>query len=195
MNDKQISREKLEEHMEEHLVHKAPFQVPPPAKQLLVLWAPWIALISGAVAALSVIGLWTESREILGTSHTYYNADGDQVTLRGDVGVFYYFAMIALAAQSVLMLRAYKGLKARSKMLGWNVLLYAILASVAYNVLLGLSKQGHSGNFVFAFLTAVVGLYFLAQIKPNYHDEPKIAQAKSKPRTAKKKKSTKKATK
>lgn len=178
--------------MEEHLVQKAPFQVPPPAKQLLVVWAPWIALISGVFAAISVLGLWNESREILGTSHSYYNANGDNVTVRGSVGFFYYLAMLALAAQSILMLRAYRGLQARSKMFGWNVLLYAILASVLYNILLGLSKQGHSGNYVFAFLTALVGLYFLAQIKSSYYDKPKEVSAPKKKRPVKKKPSPKK---
>lgn len=180
MNDKQISREKLEEHMEEHLVEKAPFQVPDPAKQLLVVWAPWIALISGIFALISTVGLWTESREVAGTSYSYYNANGDHITLEGDVGVFYYLAMTALVAQGVLMLKAYSGLRARSKSNGWNVLLYAILASIVYNILFGLGTQGKSSNFVLAFLTALVGLYFLAQIKQAYSDEPAAVAKKKK---------------
>lgn len=170
MDDKIMSREKLEEHMDEHLVEKAPFQVPEPGRSLIVTWAPWVALISGVFSIIASIGLWTEADDLKRVT-TYFNDNGELIRQTSSVGALYYIAAAVLIVQAVLMLRAFRGLQDRSKARGWNFLLYAILASMTYNVVFGLSSQGETGNFVLAFLTGLVGLYFLAQIKSYYRDD------------------------
>ena len=177
---KVMSREKLEEHMDEHLVQKAPFQVPEPGRRLIVVWAPWIALVIGVFSLISLIGLWTQADDIERIQRSYFDANGNLVHVTSNVGALYYLAMAALLVQAVLFLRAFKGLQDSSKATGWNFLLYAILASITYNVLFGLSSQGETGNFVLAFLNGLVGLYFLAQIKSHYKDVRPASRKKRK---------------
>jgi hypothetical protein len=162
---------KLEEQMDEHLVKKAPVQIPEKGRQFIVQWAPWASLIGGVASLVAALGLWR-----LGHNVTYYLTEVCNGILSGyhdcgqkDLSLFYYLSLVLLVAQGVLLLAAFSGLQSRSKTRGWNLLLYGVLANVLYNVLVSFTDQGSTGNLFGAFLSALVGLYLLAQIRSYYN--------------------------
>jgi hypothetical protein len=130
-----------------YLVRRAPFQLPPAAREFLVQWGPWITivlLILTVPPLLFVLGIGTLLIPFGGVRY----AQGFGV------------AMLLLIIQLALMIAALPGLFARRTQ-GWTMLFYAELVSIVAGLL--------SGSIVGALLGGLIGLYLLFQIRLLYH--------------------------
>lgn len=130
--------------LEYYFGQKAP-QLPAGFKEWLVKFGPWIELILLILAAPMILGLL-----------------GLNVGFRG----YYSYASgwglysILVAAQLVLQIIALPGLFKR-QMAGWNFAFYAMTVGVVASLVMG--------SIGSAIISAVIGLYFLFQIRSYYH--------------------------
>lgn len=144
----------LEDTLELYLVKKAPFQLPANVKEIIVKLAPWFSILTivitlpGILAVLGLSALGGAITSILGPLATAQYASS--VTL----------SIIVLALSVILELLALPGLFGRKEG-GWRMLFYATLVSLVSSLL----------SFATLFnglISALIGLYFLFQIKSYY---------------------------
>ena len=140
----------LEDILDLYLVKKAPFQLPPNVKELIVKFGPYITLVL-MILSLPVILV------ALGLSAVLLPMVG--VAAGATVGITAMISLLFVVASLVLEAIALPGLFKRSKV-GWNFLFYAILLStVSYLVRLD----------IFSLIVGtLVSLYFLFQIRSYY---------------------------
>lgn len=157
--------------MDQYLVKKAPFQIPANAKNAITSWAPWIALVIGILSILSALSLWSLAREAdkyINISYEIGRTYGIETTAR-DVSTMVYVSILVLVLQGVILVAAFKGLQAKSKSRGWDLLLLSTLLGFAYSFsTLFITDLRSGGDFTFSLLGALIGLYILAQIKDKY---------------------------
>ncbi|HEY2905004.1 MAG TPA: hypothetical protein VGJ29_03830 [Vicinamibacterales bacterium] len=129
-----------------YLVKKAPFQIPDNAKEWLVKYGPYIAMVL-IVLALPVLLL------VLGI--------GTALMPFGGVGYATGFGLVAIATlvQLGLTVAALPGLFAR-KMSAWTLLFYARLVGIVSALL--------AGALVAAVAGGAISLYILFQVRPLY---------------------------
>lgn len=137
----------LESTLEEYFVKKAPFQLPPGAKEAIVKFGPWIMLIL-LVMSLPIIFA------ALGLSAALMPA-----TMMAGYSPLYNVGLWISVASLVVDAFALPGLFAR-KMSGWRLAFYASLLSVVSSLVMG--------QIVSAIISAVIGLYILFQVKSMY---------------------------
>lgn len=144
----------LEDVLELYLVKKAPFQLPSGVKEVIVKFAPWVTIVMMLIAlpaVLAIIGLSTFAGALTGLLGPFATAQYAQgITV----------SVIVLLITVVLQLMALPGLFARS-VKGWRLVFYATLVSLIASLLNPLS-------IISALISAVIGLYFLFQIKNLY---------------------------
>ena len=153
MATKNASLSQLEDTLELYLVKKAPFQLPKNVKEIIVKIAPWFTLVGLIISlplVLVAIGLGT-----LVAPFTAFLGPAAVVSY----GVNYTFSMIVLGIALVLEAMAIPGLFARSKK-GWRLVYYSMLVSLVSNLI--------TFNIVGGLIGAVIGLYFLFQVKELY---------------------------
>lgn len=128
-----------------YLVQKAPFQIPPGWRELIVRFAPWIAVVL-IVLSLPVVLL------ALGLSAAVLPFAATQAPGLG-------LTMIVVIATLVLDVLALPGLFAR-RMGGWRLIFYARLVTIVSSLL--------QGAIVGGILAGLISLYVLFQIRPLY---------------------------
>ena len=130
-----------------YLVQKAPFQLPAGAKDMLVRFGPWIALVLIVISLpvlLLALGLSTlVAPWLLGPTY----AAGFGLATLGSI------------VQMGLLIAALPGLFAR-KMSGWTLAFYGELVGIVASLL--------AGGFVAAIIGGLIGLYLMFQIRPLY---------------------------
>lgn len=138
----------LETSLSEYFVKKAPFQLPVGVKEFIVAFGPWFSLVSLVLAlpvVLAAIGLGA----FLAPFAVMGGGNAAAFTL-GTV-----FSLVSLVLQAM----ALPGLFKRKKT-GWNFLFYSSLVSVAGSLV--------ALNLVGAVLNAVIGWYFIFQVRSMY---------------------------
>lgn len=125
--------------------------LPGNVKEIIVKIAPWIALIFGVIG---VLGSLTATGLLTALSPFIALGGGLGAAAGGIIG-----AVLGLVS-SVLMLLAFPGLRDR-KMVGWKYSFYGELTSVISSLV--------AFNLVGAVVGALIGFYFLFQIKSYYH--------------------------
>ena len=136
-----------------YLVKKAPFQLPDNAKEWIVKYAPWIAVVLLVLALppiLFVLGIGS----ILLPFGGYAYASS------------YSFFTILLIVELGLDIAALPGLFAR-KMQGWRYIFYARVIAIVSGLL--------TGNVVGALVGGLIGLYILFQVRPLYEEKAETA--------------------
>ena len=136
---------------------KAPFQLPQNAKEAIVKYGPWIAvvlLILLLPPVLFVLGLGALLTPFALLAGPAYAAQFGYVTI---------LAVVQLG----LLIAALPGLFAR-KMQGWRLIFYSRLVSIAGLLL--------SGLIVNAIVSGLIGLYILFQIRSLYEEKPAVVQ-------------------
>lgn len=165
-------KKSIEAGMDKYLVKKAPLQLPANGKKAIVDWAPWIALVIGVLSLLSALSLWNLVREVsrgIDYSYDISRSLGIEATPR-DVGLMVYISIAVLIIQGVILLIAFKGLQARSKARGWDMLLLSTLLGLVYGLsTLFITDYRSGADFIFSLLGTLVGLYILAQIRGSYN--------------------------
>jgi hypothetical protein len=129
-----------------YLVRKAPFQLPDAAREFIVKFGPWIALV---LLVISLPALFV----ILGF--------GTALVPLGGVGYAAGFGLVAigLCVHLVLMALALPGLFAR-RMSGWTLMFYAQIASIVTSLL--------SYAIVSAIVGGLISFYILFQVRALY---------------------------
>jgi hypothetical protein len=143
--------------------------LPEGVKKLIVTWAPWTTLILGLLSLSAAYSLWrmmTYTDSMVNYANSVARMYGAPGTTT-DISLFGWLSLVVIVIQAVIYLLAFSGLKARSKK-GWDMLFYGLLVSVAYGIVsLFNSYVGFSG-LIGSLLGAVIGGYFLFQIRPAY---------------------------
>jgi hypothetical protein len=134
---------------------KAPV-LPTNIKELLVSFAPWLALLGGVFALLSGFSLFG----LLGLATSvmpYAVAAGV-----GGFAITAILSLVVLLVAGVIDLLAFAPLKAK-KVKGWNLMLYAMLIYVLSSVV-----TLRPFDVVSALVGFLIGYYFLYQVKSYY---------------------------
>lgn len=127
--------------------------LPKGVNEFLVSVAPWLALVFGVlavVAGLGAFGILTAVAPVAAV------AGAGQYAFTG------LLAALVLLVQGGVELLAFPALKAR-KVKGWNLMFYSLLLSVLSSVV-ALSV----GSVLSSVVGALIGYYFLYQIKPYF---------------------------
>lgn len=137
-----------------YLVQKAPFQLPDRAKEAIVRYGPWIAIVLLLISLPLILLAFGLGAALLPFAPYGYTGFG--------------FTAIVVLIEIVLDIAALPGLFAR-KMSGWRLIFYARLVAIAHSLLMG------------AILSAIVGgiisLYILFQVRPLYREGGQAAAA------------------
>jgi hypothetical protein len=142
----------LETMLDEYLVKKAPFSLPDNVKELIVKVMPYLIIIM-AVLAIPVILAALSISAVLAPIALLSGAVG------GSFGLFGIINTVVAIASLVVELFAVKGLFARTQR-GWRLAFYASVISLVGSVL--------SLNILNGILGAIIGWYFLFQVKDKY---------------------------
>lgn len=133
-----------------YLVEKAPFTLPKGAVDFLVKFAPIASIILGVLAAFGALAVFGLS-SILGP----FVLLGGGASALGNA----FLSAIFLGIIAVLYFMSYSGLKAR-KLSGWNLIFYVETLYILSDLV--------NVRIASAVLSAVVGYYFLFQIRASY---------------------------
>jgi len=142
----------LETMLEEYLGKKAP-AMPENIKDILVSFAPYLAIIGIVIALpslLAVLGVGaflSPFSAFMGTSYML------------SYGFGYYVGIVGIIISAVFDALAIQGLFKRS-MGAWRLMYYSALVSFVTSVL--------QGGFVGAIIGGLIGMYILFQVKSKY---------------------------
>lgn len=166
------AQKQLEATMDKYLVKEAPIQIPENGRKALVQYLPFIAIIGGILTLLSALSLWRlahDAKEVVNGLNEIARTYGVDTGVNSiNYGILFYASFAILVAQGLLLLSAFKGLQAKSKKRGWDLLLLSVVANLVYGLLYAFTDTGSIVNLFFSILGAVIGLYILAQIKGYY---------------------------
>ncbi|MFC1627404.1 hypothetical protein ACFL18_02535 [Patescibacteria group bacterium] len=138
----------LENTLELYLKKKAP-PLPKNVKEMVVSFAPWINVILILIAAPALLAVFGFTAKI--APYAYWAG--------ARLGGMYYISLAFLGITLVLRVMALPGLFSRS-MGGWKMLYYSTLVNLVYSAF--------NYNLFSGVIGAVVGLYFLFQVKASY---------------------------
>ncbi|HSW98950.1 MAG TPA: hypothetical protein VLF71_03875 [Candidatus Saccharimonadales bacterium] len=161
--------DKLEAQLNVWLNTKAPVALPKDVRKAIADAAWAIALALGIVEIWGAWTLWHLGHYL---NQVIYNADhiaylGGPATAV-HLGLFYWLSFVVTAMAALIMLSASPKLRKGYKT-GWNLLYYAALLNAAYAILrLFAGVGGGFGGFLSAAIGAVVGAYFLFQIRDHF---------------------------
>lgn len=142
----------LDDILELYLVKKAP-SLPANAKEALVRFAPWIALIVLIISLPLVLGILGLGALVAPLSMFGGPAYAASYTTS------YIISAVILGISILLMALSIPGLFARS-MKGWRLAYYGVLVGLISNLI--------SFNIVGGLINALIGFYLLLQIKSYY---------------------------
>jgi hypothetical protein len=132
--------------LEYYLVTKAPFQLPKGLKDWIVQWGPWIQLVLLILSLPLLLAVFAVSLAFL----PFAAVTG---------GTTFTIGWVFLVIQVALEVMALPGLFAR-KQQGWTFAFYAVVVGAVSSLVYG--------NIFSALVNAIIGSYFLFQIKSYY---------------------------
>ena len=144
----------LEGTLEEYLVKKAPFQLPENVKEIIVKFAPYLAILGVVMGIPGVIALLGA-----GTILAPLGFVGGMMTGRPFLGIGFIINVLFLGVAVLLEALAIPGLFSRSKK-AWTFLYWSALVGVVQNVI--------SFNIGGLVIGGLISMYFLFQIKEYY---------------------------
>ena len=144
----------LEEILEEYLVKKAPFQLPKNVKEIIVKFAPYLAILGVVMGIPGVLALLGA-----GTILAPLGFVGGMMTGRPFLGMGYLVSIIFLGAMVVLEALAIPGLFSKSKK-AWTFIYWSALVGVVQNII--------SFNIGGLVIGGLISMYFLFQVKEYY---------------------------
>ena len=153
----------LEAWLYDMLVVKAPFQLPVAAKDWIVRYGPWITLVVGILLALTVIPGLMAAMALAGYAATLGGVYGVAV-----VGPMFYLALVILAIQLIIMFVSVPMLLKRQRK-GWLLVFYSSIVGLVYTLFNTFSYGTFAfGSLLSGLVGAVIGLYFIFQIRSYY---------------------------
>lgn len=172
----------LETKMAEVFVDKAP-KIPAGGVKVITEWAPWVSLVIGILTLWTAWMLWswahvvnTAGAALNSLCNAYAVNAGACAVDSARLTMWVWLALIILAAEGVLYLLAFPGLRDRKKQ-GWNLLFYAALINLAYAVVSIFSNYSYGGGFIGALIGSAIGFWILFQIRSVYTGKSVDAKA------------------
>ena len=144
----------LEMTLEEYLVKKAPFQLPKNVKEIIVKFAPYLAILGVVMGVPGVLALLGA-----GTILAPLGFVGGMMTGRPFLGIGFIINVLFLGVMVVLEALAIPGLFSRSKK-AWTFLYWSSLVGVVQNIV--------SFNIGGLVIGGLISMYFLFQVKEYY---------------------------
>lgn len=136
------------------------------AKKFLVRYWPIAALVFGILQLWAALALWNWGRDINKVADAF-NAYLGTSTVVHHLSIMYWLSLVVLIVDGVILLAAYKGLKARAKS-GWNLLFYSALLNAVYGILSAFNDYGGASSLIIQVIVSAVVLYFLFAIRDQY---------------------------
>lgn len=149
------------------LVVKAPFQLPKNVKDWIVQYGPWIALVGGILAALFVVPAAFAALSLTGYTSAMLGAYGYYGASVAAVTPILYLSLVVFALELVIMFVSIPMLLKRQRK-GWLLLFYADVVSVVYSLISSFTYGFNFGSLLFGLIGAVIGFYFMFQIRSYY---------------------------
>jgi len=140
----------LEDFFDTYLHKKAPFHLPPKAKEWIVKYGPWIVLILIILTVPVILAVFSLSAILVPFAATYAPARFSALSLIGGL-----FSLITLVMEAA----ALPGLFKRTKK-GWHLVYYAVLVGAVGQLL--------EGNIISLIINVVISMYFLFEKKEYY---------------------------
>jgi len=144
----------LESTLEEYLVKKAPFQLPANVKEIIVKFAPYLAILGVVMGIPGVLALLGA-----GTILAPLGFVGGMMTGRPFLGVGFIVNVLFLGIMVLLEALAIPGLFSKSKK-AWTFLYWSALVGVVQNII--------SFNIGGLVIGGLISMYFLFQVKEYY---------------------------
>lgn len=141
------------------LFEKLP-HLPEGGRKFLVTIAPWYALIFGVLGMTALLGLLA----LLGMGSAMGGLGAYGMGVGYGVGDSLVMLLFGIAS-SLLLLMAFKGLKAGQKG-GWNFLFYAEVVSVAGSVVAVVMTGGY--GILGTVIGALIGFYLIFEVRSHY---------------------------
>ena len=141
-------------------------------KSLVNSWYPWIALIFGILQLLAAWSLWNaghRANDLVNYANELSRAFGGG-NVAPELGLFYWVALVFLAADAAILLLAYPGLKAKTKA-GWDWLFLGSLLNVGYGVFSVFVDDyygGGIGRLFGALVGTAISMWLLFQVRDMY---------------------------
>lgn len=177
------AQKQLETAMDKYLVKEAPIQIPENGRKALVQYAPFLALIGGVLTLLGALSLWRlahDAQQVVNGLNEIARSYGVDTGINSvNYGVLFYASFAILVAQGLLLLFAFKGLQAKNKKRGWDLLLLGVVANLLYSLIYAFTDTGSLVNILSGIIGTVIGLYILAQIKSYYTTSKTTAKKKA----------------
>jgi hypothetical protein len=148
-------------------VYKSAPALPKNAKDWIVKYLPWLTILAAAGSAWAAYSAWHWAHAVASLAN-YLNqwsalyGGNEIVSNRMSAGLW--IAFIVLLAEAVIYLAAFPGLKAVKKA-GWNFLFLGVLVNLVFGIVTIFADYNGAGNLIGAIIGAVIGWYFLFQIR------------------------------
>ncbi len=154
----------LEKQLDKLLGKGSPYQMSDKARHALA-GASWaIALFIGIFQAWAALSLWDLGDHAVAVLNYANDLAGGGVTVPS-LGFFFYFSLLVILADAVLLLMAVPHLKDLKKR-GWELLYYSLLINIIYSFLRIFSNIGGGfGQFIVQLFFSAIAGYFLFQIR------------------------------
>ncbi len=146
-------------------------QIPQKGRDVIAQLTPWLALAGGLFTLLSTWWFWQAGHAV--NSLINYSNDlnriigGSVIDTTPDLGFTWYFALVLLALQAILLLMAFPKLK-EGKKSGWNLLFYNVLLGVLTGLVYLFTPSYGIGSFFGSVIGAAIGFYLLFQIRDHF---------------------------
>jgi hypothetical protein len=154
----------LEKKLDEIIVDSGP-ELPDNAKNALVKYLPWISLVLGLLISYNAYTIWHQAHVVdnfVNYTNSLSAAHGTPMVSSKHVAFIVWLNVVILIATAVLYILACPLTRYRKKS-GWNLLFYALLLGVIYEV-----TDIWSGGDWATRILPFAGLYLLFQIKAAY---------------------------
>ena len=140
----------LEDFFDTYLHKKAPFHLPPKAKEWIVKYGPWIVLVLIILTVPVILAVFSLSAILVPFAASYAPVRFSGLSLIGGL-----LSLITLVMEAA----ALPGLFKRS-LKGWHLVYYAVLVGAVGQLL--------EGNIISLIINVVVSMYFLFEIREYY---------------------------
>jgi len=141
---------KLEDFFNTYLHKKAPFHLPPAAREWIVKYGPWIVLVLMVLALPVILAAFSLSAVLSPFAASYAPARFYTVSIVSEV-----INLLAL----IIEIAALPGLFKRT-LKGWHLLYYAVLISAVAQLL--------DGQIFSLIFNVVISMYFLFEVREYY---------------------------
>ena len=147
----------------------------------LVQIAPWVTLLGGIFSIYSAYVIWKWahlSNGLVDYANSISQLYGGEAVADERLTVMLWVGMAVLGVMGVIYLMAFSPLKEKKKK-GWDLLFLATIVNIVYGVVMLFSDYSYGGGIVGTVLGALIGWYFLFQIRDYYTGSVKVDAPKT----------------